>query len=851
MQAQRQQGGAQQEVVAARSMVQQLEQECAQLKEKLSNVEVELDVTRQARRDEWQQRNTEVVEHDEQKARITEQLVSLQETVTKLEQSLESKDKELELAFKSQEIAPSASASEIPPGPLSSLERDRIMALEQELQDARNARREATTEIARLKSRLQVADDECKIMTERLDLATASLANKEAIQKSAELLGAALPRETDAARAAMIEALTADVEALRREKAELAESLRQQGERSSQEVETSKRKAEAMAHELEHAQAAAQAEVQRARHDVDLAKKIAHEREVAIDDLCAERDHLHSQWQQALQAGRERDRARAVSESADEDVLAGGSAGKCYKCESIGKDNKQLFEDNQKLFRDNKKMAGDVRDLNAKLKESHETARQLDIEVSALTSINNDLSSDRTRGVQDERGMSLENVRLREEAEVLRQELQQLHAVQDLNRTLSENLSALSDEYKTERDANRTTAAATAQAMEKLKQDKAALTAQITDVAQQVKIVNDIYRESKEDLEAQKATLDKQVAGLKDDLQVLRAVKKTRGVAQTTSQSVQTDELPPAHPVETGPREVAALPEPVQLTMTLGMDFDQAGEEGSAEREAFKRDVAADLAKASGLPPDNFQITKISAGSVILDMDIMPDPLGVAPAPSAIALDLEKQAADPNSPLRSGKLTSHTKGIKVLSSPPSNQSQARALAPDPPGWSDHVESMLAPDGTPAQQEMANEQHSAFAPGFDPSPVQLKRRAVPKLGASAPRPSASGGHVGDGELDTLRVENNKLLEDNKRMFTDCQQFVQELQELQQDNAQLVLGRPRPPPPHCVCAHMHLRTICVCIEKLSVSPRAMSMLPKPLHRLRLPSIHDDESLLRAPN
>ena len=95
MQAQRQQGGAQQEVVAARSIVQQLEQECAQLKEKLSNVEVELDVTRQARRDEWQQRNTEVVEHDEQKARITEQLVSLQDTITKLEQSLESKDKEL------------------------------------------------------------------------------------------------------------------------------------------------------------------------------------------------------------------------------------------------------------------------------------------------------------------------------------------------------------------------------------------------------------------------------------------------------------------------------------------------------------------------------------------------------------------------------------------------------------------------------------------------------------------------------------------------------------------------------------------------------------------------------------
>jgi len=39
---------------------------------------------------------------------------------------------------------------------------------------------------------------------------------------------------------------------------------------------------------------------------------------------------------------------------------------------------------------------------------------------------------------------------------------------------------------------------------------------------------------------------------------------------------------------------------------------------------------------------------------------------GVAPAPATIARDLEKQAADPNSPLRSGKLTSYTKGIQVF-----------------------------------------------------------------------------------------------------------------------------------------------------------------------------------------
>ena len=127
-----------------------------------------------------------------------------------------------------------------------------------------------------------------------------------------------------------------------------------------------------------------------------------------------------------------------------------------------------------------------------------------------------------------------------------------------------------------------------------------------------------------------------------------------------------------------GASKAAALPDPVQLTMTLGMSFHETGEESSSKREAFKRDVADDLAKASGLPAENFKITKLSAGSVIVDIDILPDPLGIAPTPSAVARDLIKQADDPNSPLRSGKLTSQTNWIQVLSPQPSTG------APPPP-----------------------------------------------------------------------------------------------------------------------------------------------------------------------
>ena len=54
---------------------------------------------------------------------------------------------------------------------------------------------------------------------------------------------------------------------------------------------------------------------------------------------------------------------------------------------------------------------------------------------------------------------------------------------------------------------------------------------------------------------------------------------------------------------------------------------------------------------------------------------------GIAPAPATIARDLEMQAADQNSPLRLGKLTSYTKGIQVFynGSEPLDPLQARVL----------------------------------------------------------------------------------------------------------------------------------------------------------------------------
>jgi hypothetical protein len=91
-----------------------------------------------------------------------------------------------------------------------------------------------------------------------------------------------------------------------------------------------------------------------------------------------------------------------------------------------------------------------------------------------------ELETDRERERAADEARQLENVRLREEAGAQRLELQQLNVVRDRNRTLSDNLAALSHELKVERDSNRTKAAETAEAMQALEAQKAALKLQVS-----------------------------------------------------------------------------------------------------------------------------------------------------------------------------------------------------------------------------------------------------------------------------------------------------------------------------------------------------------------------------------
>ena len=95
-------------------------------------------------------------------------------------------------------------------------------------------------------------------------------------------------------------------------------------------------------------------------------------------------------------------------------------------------------------------------------------------------------------------------------------------------------------------------------------------------------------------LDAQNRTLEGQVSKLNEDLLLLRAVKKARGVADTRHQCVQTQ------PEIASDNGIGEPLKPVQLKMTLDLDFSAAGAEGSVEREQFKLDVATDLANAPG-----------------------------------------------------------------------------------------------------------------------------------------------------------------------------------------------------------------------------------------------------------
>jgi hypothetical protein len=98
-------------------------------------------------------------------------------------------------------------------------------------------------------------------------------------------------------------------------------------------------------------------------------------------------------------------------------------------------------------------------------------------------------------------------------------------------------------------------------------------------------------------------------------------------------------------------------------TLTLGLEFIAAGEEGSSERKVFENQLVQDLANASEVAASRFDIKKMSPGSIVVDLDIVADPMGKGPDSASVVKLLEEQASNPDSLLRTGSVTCHTQSV--------------------------------------------------------------------------------------------------------------------------------------------------------------------------------------------
>jgi len=106
----------------------------------------------------------------------------------------------------------------------------------------------------------------------------------------------------------------------------------------------------------------------------------------------------------------------------------------------------------------------------------------------------------------------------------------------------------------------------------------------------------------------------------------------------------------------------------VTVRIVLNMHISESGEEGTYERVKFKTSLLRELAQASGVKKKFLDVKRISAGSIIVDVDICADPNLDADShcPRNVATDLEKQAQDEQSQLRSGTIMARLVSISIV-----------------------------------------------------------------------------------------------------------------------------------------------------------------------------------------
>ena len=138
--------------------------------------------------------------------------------------------------------------------------------------------------------------------------------------------------------------------------------------------------------------------------------------------------------------------------------------------------------------------------------------------------------------------------------------------------------------------------------------------------------------------------------------------KIAKGTTLHTVKELQQGALPPAgERTKLSYRPPSYLPFAVVVKLDLPMTA--AGEPGTPQRIIFEKDMRQDLSNASGLSSEHFCIRNISAGSIIVDTQILPDTSEGSPSSELVAQILAGQVQDPRSLLRAGVLTKYVKSI--------------------------------------------------------------------------------------------------------------------------------------------------------------------------------------------
>jgi chromosome segregation ATPase len=353
--------------------------------------------------------------------------------------------------------------------------------------------------------------------------------------------------------------------------------------------------------------------------------------------------------------------------------------------------------------------------------------------------------------------------RLQEGAAVLAAKDQELQALSSKLRSTSEALAEQTSQVDRQ-----------ASDMTDLKQHLASISKQAADYTDDVQRLSSKILNASEALSEQTSQVDRQASDITDRKKQLedgeqKTVKSGEGggealreelssleaklkVLRSSSDSVQQQLMQEIDMLKKRLEEVAKNLQPVELIMTLGLDFSVAGSDGSVKREKFQCDVAQDLASASGLPPANFRIHfGIKDGSIILDVQVMPDPLAPGKHREA-AKYWAQQAVDISSKLRSGKITSHATGVEVR--PSKEEEREKALSE-----------------LRVQRDEAKRAHAQLANQVDFLTEQLK--SVSKLEAEVERLKAELD-ASTGELQVVteeHVKSQRACVDIRKMLED--------------------------------------------------------------------------------